>query len=385
MTEPGSANGAESNRAGRPGSTIAVAGTEIAFGIDIERPSDSFGSENSSMADTKQVRTVCDPNCHANPRCGISAHVEDGRITRIEPGSFPFPEYDHRICAMGMARLEQQYHEDRLRFPLKRAGARGEGKWQRIGWEEAFDFLAERLSAIAARYGSRSLAFFAGSGAGGVLTKGAVHRFAAAVGGTAHRAGGIDYGVPKGLEYMFGVSASTYFRPGGHEYADAANSRMVVLWGGNDADTRLVDFHFVLEAQRRGAKIVCIDPNRTATAQKADQWISLRPGTDTALALSLLHEIFERGEQDDAFLLSYTNAPFLVRGDNGAFLHEADMIQGGSAAHMVWDALSRRAIPVSSAANAATIFSGPSCRTISTSLVKRRYPCALTASPPATR
>jgi molybdopterin-containing oxidoreductase family molybdopterin binding subunit len=280
--------------------------------------------------------------------------VEEGRITRIEAGSFPFPEYDRRICAMGLARLEQQYHADRLRFPLKRAGARGAGKWQRISWEEAFDFLAERLGAIAQQFGSRSLAFFTGSGAAGVLTKGAAHRFAAAIGGSAHRPGGVDYGVPKGLEYAFGVPASTYFRPGGHELADAVNSRMIVLWGGNGADTRLVDFHFVLEAQRRGAKIICIDPNCTATADKSDQWISLRPGTDTALALSLLNEILEHRFQDDAFLLAHTNAPFLVRSDTGAFLRETDVIPGGSGSYMVWDSLSQRAIPSDAARAPAT-------------------------------
>jgi anaerobic selenocysteine-containing dehydrogenase len=294
------------------------------------------------MAETKLVRTVCDPNCHANPRCGIIAQVDEGRITRIEPGSFPLPEYDRRICAMGMARLEQHYHQDRLRFPLARQGGRGEGRWQRISWEEAFERLAERLSAIANEFGSRSLAFFTGSGAAGVLTKGAAHRFAAAIGGTAHRAGGVDYGVPKGLEYTFGVPASTYFRPGGHEYADAVNSRMVLLWGGNGADTRLVDFHFVIEAQRRGAKIVCIDPNRSATAQKADQWISLRPGTDAALALSLLHEIFDQGVQDDDFLRRHTNAPFLVRSDTGAYLRESNVIPGGGLSYMVWDLSAQR-------------------------------------------
>jgi molybdopterin-containing oxidoreductase family molybdopterin binding subunit len=304
------------------------------------------------MPETKLVRTVCDPNCHANPRCGIIAHVEENRITRIEPGSFSLPEYDRRICAMGMARLEQQYHAERLRFPLKRASARGDGKWQRISWEEAFDFLAERLSAIAEKFGARSLAFFAGSGAAGVLTKGAAHRFAAAVGGTAHRAGGVDYGVPKGLEYAFGVPAATYFRPGGHEYADAANSRMIVLWGGNGADTRLVDFHFILEAQRRGAKIVCIDPNRSATAQMADQWISLRPGTDTALALSLLREILDGGDQDDAFLRNHTNAPFLVRSDTGSFLREADVTPEGNASPMIWQSSSGRALPAGAAAGA---------------------------------
>jgi anaerobic selenocysteine-containing dehydrogenase len=297
------------------------------------------------MAGTRLIRTVCDPNCHANPRCGITAHVDAGRITKIEPGAFPLPEYDRRVCAMGMARLEYQYHRDRLCFPLKRTGARGEGKWQRIGWEEAYGLIAENLRAIAAQSGTRSLAFIAGSGAAGVLTKGAAHRFAAAIGGTASRAGGVDYGVPKGLEYMFGVPASTYFRPGGHEFADAINSRLILLWGGNGADTRLVDFHFVTEAQRRGAEVVCIDPNRTATAQKAGQWISLRPGTDTALAVSLLHEILENGWHDESFLRNHTNAPFLVRGDNKALLREADVTPGGGSSYMAWDTVSQRAVP----------------------------------------
>jgi molybdopterin-containing oxidoreductase family molybdopterin binding subunit len=308
-------------------------------------PPDHFSKPKHSMAETKLVRTVCDPNCHASPRCGITAHVENGRIVKIEPGSFPFPEYDRRICAMGMARLEQQYHKDRLRHPLKRVGPRGDGRWQRIAWDEAFDFLASRLRRIADEFGSRSLAFFAGSGAAGVLTRGSAQRFAAAVGGTAHRAGGVDYGVPKGLEYMFGVPASTYFRPGGHEFADAVNSRMILLWGGNPADTRLVDFHFVVEAQRRGATIVCIDPNRTATARQADQWISPRPGTDTALALSLLHEIIEQSRHDERFLQRYTNAPYLVRRDNGVFLRAADVNPSAGPAYMVWDGSSQSALP----------------------------------------
>ena len=298
------------------------------------------------MSESRSVRTVCDPNCHANPRCGITAHVENGRITSIEPGPFPLPEYDRRICLMGMSRLEYQYHKDRLLFPLKRIGKRGAGKWQRISWDEAFTSLAERLSDIAKEFGSRSLAFFTGSGAAGVLTKGAAHRFAAVSGGTAYRPGGVDYGVPKGLEYTFGVPASTFFRPGGHEFADAVNSKMIILWGANGADTRFVDFHFVLEAQRRGAKVVCIDPNRSATAAKADQWISLQPGTYTALALSLLHEILQQGGQSDEFLRDHTNAPFLVRLDTGNFLREADIRNEGSSSYMVWDGLSQHAIPV---------------------------------------
>lgn len=283
------------------------------------------------MDQQKRIRTVCDPNCHANPRCGIDATVASGRIEKIEAGRFPVAPYDRRICAMGMARLEQQYHPDRLRYPLQRVGERGAGKWQRISWDRAFELLAERLGAIGGKFGQRSLAFFTGSGAAGVLTKGSVSRFAAAIGGTAYRAGGVDYGVPKGLEYTFGVPASTYFRPGGHEFADAVNSKLIILWGGNPADTRLVDFHFALEAQRRGAKIICIDPNRSATAQHADQWISPRPGTDTALALALLHEIIANNLYDSDFLAGHTNAPFLVRRDTG------ELLLNENTGYLAWD------------------------------------------------
>ncbi|MBI3013519.1 MAG: molybdopterin-dependent oxidoreductase [Candidatus Tectomicrobia bacterium] len=184
------------------------------------------------MGEARILRTVCDPNCHASPRCGILARVEDGRISQIEAAPFPRAEYDKRICLMGMSRLEYQYHQDRILCPLKRVGDRGEGKWERIGWEKAFELLAGKLQEIAEVYGSRSVAFFSGSGAGGVLTKGALYRFAALFGGTANRPGGVDYGIPKGLEYTFGVPASTYFGPGGHEYADAVNSRLILLWGG---------------------------------------------------------------------------------------------------------------------------------------------------------
>ena len=292
------------------------------------------------MPATTTVRTVCDPNCHANPRCGILAHVEGGRIVRIEAADFPRPEFDKRICLMGFSRLEYQYHRDRLRFPLRRAGARGAGRWERIGWDAALDLIAESFRRIAVADGPRAVALVTGSGANGVLTRGVTYRFAALIGGTAARAGGVDYGVPKGLEYTFGVRASTYFGPGGHEFADAVNSRTIVFWGGNDAETRFVDFPFVREAQRRGAKVICIDPNRTATVSKADLWISLRPGTDGALALSLLHEIVARGLQQEAFLRAHTNAPFLVREDTRQFLRERDVYGGDSTAYMVWDAAS---------------------------------------------
>ncbi len=289
------------------------------------------------MPDKAAIRTVCDPNCHANPRCGILAHVEKGRIVRIEPGAFPSPEFDKRICLMGTSRLEYQYHKDRLLFPLQRVGDRGAGQWKQISWDEAYDRIATNFRRIAAEFDARAVAVISGSGTNGVLTRGSTYRFAAAIGATAGRAGGIDYGVPKGLEYVFGVRASTYFGPGGHEFADAVNSKTIVFWGGNDAETRFVDFPFVREAQRRGAYVICIDPNRSATASRANLWVSLRPGTDGALALAMLNEILARNLQDDAFLRAHTNGPFLIREDNGALLRERDIVGGQSASYMVWN------------------------------------------------
>lgn len=297
------------------------------------------------MSHPTTVRTVCDPNCHANPRCGILAHVEDGRIAHIEAASYPRPEFGKRICLMGVSRLEYQYHKDRLLHPLRRVGARGAGRWERMGWDAAYDLIAESFRRIAAEYGSRAIALATGSGTNGVLTRGATYRFAALLGGTAMRFGGVDYGVPKGLEYTFGVRASTFFGPGGHEFADAVNSRTLVLWGGNDAETRFVDYPFVREARRRGTKVVCIDPNRTATASEADWWISLRPGTDGALALALLHEIVARGFLDEEFLQAHTNVPFLIREDTQLFLRERDVRGGESTAYMVWDGISEGARP----------------------------------------
>lgn len=288
------------------------------------------------MSHTTKIRTVCDPNCHANPRCGIVAHVKRGRIIDIEPGSFPWPEFEKRICLMGQSRLEYQYHPDRLLFPLQRTGKRGEGHWKRITWDQAYQEIARRFSEIANTIDRRSIAIIAGTGMNGVLTRGASYRFAAGIGATAARAGAVDYGVPKGLEYMFGVRASTYFGPGGHEFADSSNSKVILFWGGNDADTRFVDFPFVRAARRAGTNIICIDPNRSTTASQADLWISLRPGTDGALALAMLNEIFSRDFHDSVFLRAHTNAPYLIRADTGAFLRERDLNGEDSDSYVVW-------------------------------------------------
>jgi molybdopterin-containing oxidoreductase family molybdopterin binding subunit len=285
---------------------------------------------------SKTMRTVCDPNCHANPKCGIAASIKDNKIITIEAAEFPTMDIKKRICMMGMSRLEYQYSADRLHSPLRRVGERGAGEWEPISWDEAADLFIENQRKIAAKYGAKSIAFSQYTGAFSLLTRGTVMRYAALIGGTVMGAGGIDYGVPKGLEYTFGLPAGSYFSAGGHCFTDAPNSKVILIWGGNPVVTRSVDAPPLKEAQRQGTRLICIDPVRSETAAMSDQWVSLRPGTDGALALALLNEIITSGHIDEDFLLKHTNSPFFVRTDNGQLLREKDLITGAGNDYMVW-------------------------------------------------
>ncbi|MEM9878144.1 MAG: molybdopterin-dependent oxidoreductase [Pseudomonadota bacterium] len=258
-------------------------------------------------------RTVCDPNCHANPKCGISATIEDGRITSIGAAKYPKPGLEKRICMMGSSRLDYQYHPDRLKTPLKRSGPRGSGQWEAISWDEAVQLFVKNQRAVTEKYGSRAVMFSSYTGAFALLTRGAASRYAALTGGTVGLPSGIDYGVPTGLQYMFGVPAYTYFAPGSHQFADMANSEVSILWGINPVVTRSVDHLPIKAARKSGTKLICIDPVYSESAKLCDEHISLRPGTDGALALALAHHLIDNGLIDEEFLINHTDMPFLLQ------------------------------------------------------------------------
>ncbi|MEO1475531.1 MAG: molybdopterin-dependent oxidoreductase [Pseudomonadota bacterium] len=281
-------------------------------------------------------RTVCDPNCHANPKCGLQATIEDGAITQVSASRYPIPGYENRICLMGRSRLEYQNHPDRLRTPLKRVGERGEGRWEAISWDEAVALFVEKQNDIARRFGSRAVLFSQSSGAFGLLTRGAALRYAGLTDATSVRPSGVDFGIAKGLEYMFGISASSFFGPGGHSFDDAKNSDVIIIWGCNPAVTRSVDHSALKAARKAGAKLICLDPVNSETAKLCDQWISLRPGSDGALALSIAHEILRAGHYHTEFLVQHTNMPCLIDLKSGAILCEKDLKGGDSQEPLVW-------------------------------------------------
>ena len=281
-------------------------------------------------------RTVCDPNCHADPKCGINTTVADDKIIAVTGTDYPLEGFKNRICMMGRSRLEYQYHVDRLRSPLKRKGQRGSGEWEPISWDEAISLFVAQHKATREAYGPEAVMFSQVSGASGVLTRGTMHRYATLTGGTVKSEGGIDYGLAKGMEYLFGLPAFTYFQPGGHSLSDAVNSELIILWGSNMAVTRAVDHAPLKQAGRKGTRLICIDPTYSETAAWCDQWISIRPGSDGALAWALAHQIIKNCWFDEAFVIEHTDMPLLVDRQSGRYLLASDLDASASDDYMVW-------------------------------------------------
>ncbi len=279
----------------------------------------------------KLVRTACPSHCPLNA-CGILAHVKQGKVTKLEPAEFSQPGIK-RICLKGLSATQLLYHRDRIKHPLKRVGERGEKKWERLSWDEALDIVAAKLKEVAERYGTKSVAWVLGGPGGGNVKFGAYLRLASLFQGTRVSTWGYgDAAVPCAANVMFGRHQLRDYT-GGFE-----NAKLNIVWGMNPAETSPFDvMRRVLNDKEKGIRLVVIDPIFTATASKADEYISIRPGTDTALALGMMNVILHQGLQDEDYIRRYTVGPFLVRNDDGLFLREKDVLSGGSDSYMIWD------------------------------------------------
>ncbi len=292
------------------------------------------------------VRTACPAHCPGNA-CGILAHVQDNQVTKLEPAPFPDNRYT-RICQKGLVTPQLLSHPDRLRYPLRRVGNRGEGKWERLSWDEALDYVAERLKDTAAKYGSRSVAWVLGGPGSGTIKFGAYTRFAGCFQGT--RVSTWGYGDAAG-------PCGTISTFGGHELGNFLTGfkepKLNICWGTNPAESAPFHIRPLLDAKEKGVKLVVIDPIFTITASKADEFLAVRPGTDAALALGLMYQILGDGLEDGDFLSRHTVGPYLVRQDNGHYLRSRDLTPSDGDTYMVWDMASGEARPADKAANPA--------------------------------
>jgi molybdopterin-containing oxidoreductase family molybdopterin binding subunit len=271
-----------------------------------------------------QFRTGHSNNCDG--ACGHLVQVVDGRATLIQGAPYDAttisgaeaPGYPPRICLRGLAQIQNTYSPDRIRYPYKRAGGRGEGKWQRISWEEAVTEIATNLQKAQSQYGKQSVWIAPYTGSLAILegVVGAGFRFASVIGASAGDFEGDNEGDSSGPAGWNACLADPDLTAGGildgHEATDFLNSKVIFLWANNVAETSVPDWRIMMDARRNGTKIVAIDPRFTPTAAAADVWAPIRPGSDAALADGMINYILQNNLYDAPYLKAYTVAPFLV-------------------------------------------------------------------------
>ena len=265
--------------------------------------------------------------------CATIATVADGKVVRLDAD----PDHPNGgvFCIKGKAAPELVYHPDRLNFPLKRTRPKNDSDpgWERISWDEALDGIAERLISIRETYGPRAVALAKGTGGGTSVSDAErwLARFINRFGSpnwvsTTHVC---NWHKDTGFTYTFGVELPT---------PDLAHSNAFLLWGHNPSSTSLILAHDIVAARKRGMKIVAVDPRRVGIAGQADVLLQVRPGADGALALAMIDVVITDKLYDESFVRQWTNAPLLIRADNGNALMESDLTPNGSPQIFVaWD------------------------------------------------
>ena len=238
------------------------------------------------------VRAACPHDCPDT--CAIRVSVADGRVVRLQ-GDPDHPPTHGALCTKVSRYAERTYHAERVLRPLKRVGPKGSGRFEPVSWDAALDDIAARLRSIAARDAQAIVPYSYCGTMGWVQGESMALRFF-------HRLGAslLDRTIcsSAGGEAL----AATYGAKIGMHVEHYAESRLILIWGSNSIASNL---HFWTEAQtakRAGAKLVCIDPRRTETAEKCEQHIALLPGTDGALALGLMHELIVHDWLDHDYL-----------------------------------------------------------------------------------
>ncbi len=241
-------------------------------------------------------KTVCG---YCANLCGVLAHVEDGRIVKIE-GNPEHPLSQGFSCERCRLAIKWLYHPDQLMHPLKRVGQRGEGKWQRVGWDEALAEIGGKLNELKDKYGPETLGVFTGTYRGNDYWP--CGRFLSLFGNPQNIFGP---GIICGLNQIAINNAVTGDVLVFTATVDAANC--VVCWGHNPAESNQRNWITInKQKQERGLKLIVIDPRRTASTEIADIWLQPRPGTDGALALGWLNVIINEGLYDKDFVERWT-------------------------------------------------------------------------------
>ncbi|MFC2028394.1 DMSO/selenate family reductase complex A subunit [Chloroflexota bacterium] len=249
-----------------------------------------------------KIRVGC-PAHNCGGRCLLIAHIQDGSIIRLEtddrPDKLESPQL--RACVRGRAYLRRQYHPDRLLHPLKRTGKRGAGEFKRIRWVEAIELAANQMERIKNQYGNSALFIPYGTGSynqinGSQIARRLMNLYGGCLGTyNSYSWGAINAATPT----VFGTLKT------GNQRQDWLNSKYILMWGWNPAEMRdgTNSDYFIKLARQNGAQVVCIDPRHSLSAAcLADEWIPIRPGTDTAMMTAMAYTMVTEDLFDAPFV-----------------------------------------------------------------------------------
>jgi len=258
------------------------------------------------MAAPSRIRTSC-PAHNCGGRCLLVAVVEDGRITSLEADDRPTddPALPRLVpCSRGRAYLRRQHHPDRLTHPLKRVGRRGEGRFERIGWDEALDTVAAQIRRVREEHGNGALFVPYGTGAysntnGSHLARRLLYLYG----------GCLDIDNSYSWACTNRATPTVYgTRVTGNQRQDWLRSSYILMWGWNPAE--MIDgtnsAWFVKKARENGARVVCVDPRKTLSAVGlADEWVPIRPGTDAAMMTAMAFVMIDEALYDREFVRTH--------------------------------------------------------------------------------
>jgi|GEM_PF-1339713 len=282
------------------------------------------------MADNDEVKKVyagC-RSCHLT--CPVYVTVKNGRAVKVEGDPELGPPNFGKICHRAHTAIQWNYSPTRVRYPLKRVGKRGEGKWQRISWQQAVEEIAAKIHTMVEKYGPET---FVLPGRTGRHDMGwTAHKIARTIGTPNNYYGAIQ------ICYLPWFHEQVIFGSYTVSGEGAAPTGLYMSFSRESAYTFSVMMQHIMDNREQGMKLVVVDPVKGNLGSKADEWVSIRPGTDLAFVMALIRIIIDENLYDEAFVKQWSNAAFLVRSDTGALLLESDLKKGGSSKrYMFWD------------------------------------------------
>ena len=265
-----------------------------------------------------RIRSYC---AQCQSACPIICSVEDGKLVKVDRD----PDHPNAtsLCPKGLAGPELAYNSQRLRYPLKRTHPKGDPDpgWKRISWDEAMETITQKISEIKEKHGAHAVAFNR-PGPNGSPAQDYADWFVRLA---------LCFGSPN---YLATGHVCQWHRDTGSKYTygwervpevDFENTALLIIWGHNPHSSVRGNVRDIEKAVKKGAKLVVIDPRYTPVAKKADLWLQIRPGTDGALMLGLIHLLIKEERYDQSFVTDWTNAPFLVREDTADLLTADDL------------------------------------------------------------